>query len=209
MSKILKIAISILIIFLIAAPSCDEENRVTEEQEIFDMRKEILEDFSSDYLTEAELFAHEQKAVQLCYDVHDYRKLISDTTLDMEYRKTIGRLLLQSYVPKAVTGVTCDDQADDCEDGQGPVLIGQNIKGYLDNSTEYLVQSVENVKVETPLHRTGENEYSGKLAYTCTTTGPQNQGNSTNSSTVFYVIKDLKVFDNDTIPVWQVKLGGF
>lgn len=208
MSKILKIAVSIVIIFVIAAPSCEEENKVTEEQEFSDMRKEILGDFSSDYLTRDEQFAHEQKAIQMLYEVHDYRKLISDTALDMDFRETIGRLLLQSYVQHATTGMSYHGEATDFEDSRKPVFIEQDVNGYLDNSTEYAVHAVDDVHVETHLHLTAKNEYSGRLAYTRSTIGSHNQVYAATSSTAFYVLKETKVFNNDTISVWQVKLGG-
>jgi hypothetical protein len=192
MSKLLKIAISIVILFAIAAPSCQEENAVTEEQQILDLKKDILDDFSSDYLTEEEKFAFEQKAVQLLSEIFDYLKTATDSTINDDFRRASAKMLKQSFISDQVIFSIYDLT------GQEKFTVGSMISKALNNQLSYQEMDLRKIRVESPLQKTGEGEYAGKLTFF--TFGKPDQ-----LLAEFFVVKAIKSFGDESVQVWQVK----
>ncbi len=195
MSKLLKIAISIVILFVIAAPSCSEEDAVTEEQQILDLKKDILDDFSSDYLTEEEKFAFEQKAAQLLSEVFDYLKTITDPAIDSDFRQASAKMLKQSFVSNQAI-FSIDGSADNEK-----LTVSSFISEALNNQFGFSKMNIRKIRIESPLQKTREGEYTGKITFFISGIPDQFFAD-------FFVIKAMKSFGKESVQVWQVKLGG-
>jgi hypothetical protein len=207
MIKLIKISTFLLVLFLLCAPSCenDEERAHREEEIISGAKKEIRSEFETEYLTEASLFAHEVAAKQKLSDFTYYVDILTDTTLDKSFREKAGEMIRSSFLSEQIT-------IDLYNEPEGQILelnVHQLVRLGLDNQLILPAFSYDSIFVHEPLHRISNFTYSGilkfKQNFTEKTTGLLI--NPISRTADVYVQKEVKIFGTDTLKVWNVRLG--
>lgn len=208
MTKYLKISFYILVLFIIYAPSCVDEQEVANREEaiLTETKNDIRAEFETDYLTEASLFAYETTAKQKLSDFVDYLHILADTSLDMSFRAKAGEMINGAFLSKNVS-LQLALQKDE-PDGEYNVYL--LIKNGLENKLSLLPFSFDSIFVYEPLHRTGNTSYEGTLRFSQNFTLPNKPEqilNSISRNAGVYLIKEDKIFGTDTLKIWSVRLG--
>lgn len=193
---------------ILCAPSCNDEQEVKQREAlaILETKKQIREEFESDYLSEAALYAYETKAKQKLSDFFDYLKIVTDTSLDQTLRIKAGEMIKSNFLTKNIAIQL------------GPGGLGEEkeielslfIKNGLENEVVLPPFTIDSVQVHELLHRTGNMTYAGKLIFAqhfINHTDPSTLINNENRTTDFYLMKETKTFGPDTLKVWNVRLG--
>ena len=206
MTKIFQIASIILALFILCAPSCEDEQALTNREEtiISNEKKEIREEFESGYLMEASLFAYETKAKQKLNDFYDYLKIVSDTSLNMSFRIKAGEMISHIFVT-GIIQLGIEEQVEGQDYG-----VKMVIKKGLNNELRILNFTIDSVQMYEVLQRTGNMTYEGKLIFFqnySLVENPEVIVKSVKRNADFYLMKEAKNFDSDTLIVWNVKLG--
>ena len=208
MIKVIKISTIIFVLFIIGAPSCeDEQETANRELEILSAAKnDIRREFETEYLTEASLFAYETTAKQKLSDLADYLHIMTDTTLEMSFRNKAGEMIRKSFISENV-------DIDLFEPGNGSVerlKVHQLIKKGLENKLSSWHFSYDSIRISKPLKRVDNTMYKGILRYVLEVNEPVEVSHidkSISKCIDFYVTKDDKVFGNDSLKIWNVCLG--
>lgn len=208
MSKYIKISAVILILFVIYAPSCvDEQAKALREEAILNETKnDIREEFETDYLTESTLFAYETTAKQKLSDLADYLQIMTDTSLDMSFRGKAGDMIKNTFLSENVTlAYTEPDKVPVKE-----LKVRRLIKKGLENKLPHLPYTFDSINIDEPLHRIDNTTYSGVLSFSQNFTDPaipEQIIKSIKRSTDFWVVKEDKIFGTDSLKIWNVRLG--
>jgi hypothetical protein len=208
MIKIFKISSLVFVLLLLYAPSCIDEQEAERRNDILlkDERDEIRNEFETDYLDEASLFAYESMARQKLYDLSDYFRILSDTSLEMEFRVRAGEMIRRSFLSDLVLVGLNPGRQEQVEFFKVGVLIGKS----LENELPLPLFSIDSVVIQEPFRRTGSSSYSGKLKFVQLVIHPSRTGQPIHSiprSANGYVVKEKKMFGNDTLNIWTVRLG--
>ncbi len=208
MTKYLKIAILILVIFVIYAPSCvDEDARAMRDDDILtEARNDVRVEFETDYLSEVSLFAYESTAKQKLSDFIDYLHILADTSLNMSFRLKAGEMIQSTFLSKNVNVQLCQPG-----DKQPKKLdIQKLVEKGLKNELSFRDFSIGTIHVMLPLQRAGDVVYKGSLSFSKNFIIPDPSGQKSNSisnNADIFLIKEDKIFGTDTLRVWSVKLG--
>jgi hypothetical protein len=208
MTKIFKISTIIFVLFVLCAPSCEDEQETANREEaiLSETKKNILKEFETDYLDEASLFAYEVKAKQKLSDFADYLQIMTDTSLDMSFRIKAGEMIKKTFQSENV-GLRLDKEEKETEP---EFEVHRLIKDGLENKLKLPPFLVDSIIIHEPLHRIGNTTYSGILRFSQNFTDPSQPGliiNSIRRSTDVYVVKEDKIFGTDTLKIWSVRLG--
>ncbi len=210
MNKYLKIAISIIVPFIICAPSCKDEQALLSHEEAFlnETRNEIRAEFETEYLTEASLLAYEKTAKQKLSDFYDYLHIMTDTSLDLSFRAKAAEMIKNSFLSENVS----IQLASSIEDNFKELNVHLLVKNGLENKLSLPHSEIDSIVVSESLHLVGESGYSGTLRFLQNFHSPSRPGQMSNmvSKTAdIYLIKENKVFGDDTMRVWNLRLGEF
>ncbi|MCD4682455.1 MAG: hypothetical protein K8R86_04145 [Bacteroidales bacterium] len=208
MSKHLKISVIILVLFVIYAPSCVDEQAIVmhEEAVLNETRNEIRTEFETEYLTEAYLFAYEITAKQKLTDFVDYLHIITDTSLDESFREKAGEMIQNTFLSENVTLQLVQHK----DDPSGKINVRRLIQLGLKNKQLLPPFSIKSIVVNEPLHRTGNTTYAGSLKFSQVFTGSAQSNKSMNTmdrTADIYINKEEKIFGADTLKIWNVRLG--
>jgi len=208
MSKLFKIVAIVLVLFTIYAPSCVDEQYIAmrEEAKLNKERNEVLAEFKSDHLSEASLMAFEKNAVQKLTDLHDYLKILADTSLNHTFREKAGALVLNTFITEKVF-ISLQPVEND---GPQKYVAGRLIQ--LINSNKLILQhfTFDSIVVNDPLRKSDGETFTGKLSFiqrfSESSLGGQNNYKAYREAD-FYLLKENKIFDADTLRTWNVRLG--
>jgi hypothetical protein len=208
MTKYFKISTIIIVLFVIYAPSCvDEQEKANREEAILnETRNEIRAEFETDYLTGASLFAYETTAKQKLSDFADYLHVLTDTSLDMSFRAKAGEMIKSTFLSENVTLQLAQQKDIPAEEYNVHLLI----KSGLTNQPSAQPFSIDSIVIYKPLHRTGNTGYAGSLTFSQNFTFPGQPGqilNSISRSADIHLMKEDKIFGADTLKIWSVQLG--
>jgi hypothetical protein len=208
MTKYLKISSIILVLLVIYAPSCVDEQAITDREEAIlnETRNEIRAEFETDYLTGASLFAYETTAKQKLSDFADYLQILADTSLNMSFREKAGEMIKNTFLSENVSLQLTRQKYKPA----GEQNVRQLIKNGLENKLSLPLFSFDSIVVDKPLHRTGNQSYAGTLTFSQNFTlrgQPEQIVNSISRSADVYLIKEDKIFGADTLKIWGVRLG--
>ena len=208
MTKYLKISIIILVLFIIYAPSCVDEQAIAhrEEAALNETRNEIRAEFETNYLSDTSLFAYETTAKQKLSDFADYLHILTDSSLDVSFRAKAGEMINSSFLSENV--VLQLAQQKDGSAGENNVHL--LIKNGLENRLSLSLFSFDSIVFDEPLHRDGNISYTGTLTFSQNFTlpgQPKQILNSVSRSADVYLIMKDKVFGADTLKIWSVQLG--
>lgn len=204
MTNFLKILLFFLVLFAIYAPSCVDEQELARRKEIIldEAIDEIQAEFETEYLSEASLFAFEEKAKQKLSDFADYLHIMSDTSLDISFRMRAGEMIKSTFLSEQNT-VFLESTHKNFEVGH---LINLCIKNH------FVIPkfTIDSIAVNEPLHRSKKHFYTGSLSFVQKITKaslPNNTPYSPKTIAHIYILKENKVFGTDTVRVWNVRLG--
>ncbi len=208
MKRIFKISTIIIILFVLSAPSCEDEkdNANREEAILNDTKNEIREEFEANYLTETSLFAFEAVAIQKLSDFTDYLRILSDTSLDMSFRAKAGEMIKNTFQSENVN-LRLNEEAKETEK---EFEVHNLIEMGLDNQLSFPPFLLDSISVQEPLRRIGNSTYSGILRFSQNYTDPSVSEmiiKSVSRTVDVYVVKEDKIFGADTLKIWIVRLG--
>jgi len=208
MTKYLKIAILVLVLFVIYAPSCVDEQAeaMREEAIITEARNDIRTVFETEVLSESSLSAFESTAEQKLADFVDYLHILVDTSLDISFRVNAGEMIKNTFLSDKVN-LQLALQKDDTNE---ELNVYDLIKNGLENKLSPSNYSINLIVVREPFQRTEKTIYAGSLKFTQIFNNPSQTGKSPETLeriADIYLIKEHKLFGTDTLNIWSVKLG--
>lgn len=204
MKRAVNILTLISILMVLGAPSCvDEQGAEILEAELLERsQEEIREEFETDYLDEESLFAYEVTAMQKLTDFTDYLQLMTNSDLDLSFRKKAGKMISSSFYSDSIT-LCLSENKEEWE-------VGMLIAGGLKNELAIPSFHIGSVHVEKPLHREGPGFYSGSLLFLQSISNSPEDAVKPPSmlrTAEFFVVRKNKVFGDDTLRIWNVQLG--
>jgi hypothetical protein len=210
MRKSLFILMLLLVYLLFSSKSCSsDEKDVADRQEadLMKVKKSLKDEFESEKLSRKSLNAFEVKAEQKLVDLADYLQIYSDNKMNEAFKGQARQMILGLFISDSVkiSSVLSDEK----EGNSLPLTKFLHIdEGSNDLSIDFKFDSIEIIK---PLHRTGEFNYAGSLAFT------RRIISYSSSDTLFFspvkmdvdiiAAKINKTFGKDTLRVWEVFLG--
>lgn len=206
--RIFKISLFIFALLIIGAPSCVDERDAIEREELIlaETKENIRKEFETEYLTEASLYAIETVAKQKLSDLADYLRMLTDTSLDYTFRAKAGEMIKNTFQLENVTLQLFDAKEKAIQE----INVTELISSGLENKLALPFFTFDSIRVQEPIHRLGNSNYSGTLKFlqnfTNTTSLEQNMNFIPRTASV-YVVKEHKIFGNDTLLVWRVRLG--
>lgn len=160
-------------------------------------------EFESDSLSAKSIQAFEQRAVQKLKDVSDYIGILSNSSLDLSFRKQARRMMLEGFInphTEVFFSTLPDNQLVN-------FTITQFADSLLANRYSNLKIEVENPQITQPLRFQKEQIYVGRIAFDLKIT----QGNQTLTlqpmKATVYLLKREKSFGAYSTEVWEVFLG--
>ncbi len=138
------------------------------------------------------------------YILLDYLKIVSDTSLNMSFRIKAGEMISHIFVTGTIQ-LGIEEQVEGQDYG-----VKMVIKKGLNNELRILNFTIDSVQMHEALHRTGNMTYTGKLIFSQDFSLDENRiviVKSVKWIANFYLMKEAKIFDSDTLIVWNVKLG--
>ena len=209
MKKRLKILVLILAYFVLCAKSCDDDasQGLHDQLDIKHAKDSIRLEFEADVLSERSLYAAEISAIQKLKDLSDYVRIFADVSMDPVFREKAGEMIGEMFV------------SEECSLSFGPVkknkmqsvTLGEFMeKGFVDDIFQTEV-SFDSIRVQEPFQKSSEEAYSGKLA-AFQTVIIHFSADSIISPAIpvtvdFISSKQVKIIGQDTLKVWEVKLG--
>ncbi|MBN2172996.1 MAG: hypothetical protein JW731_02610 [Bacteroidales bacterium] len=204
MNRFLKISSFLLLSMVLWAPSCeDEEESARKEMALLkETREDIRQEFESEYLNEASLFAYEANAKQKLSDCFDYFTIVSDTLQSIAFRKKAGEMIVSNFISTPVYLDFIDTETIQ----DSAVEMRKMIKSILDNEISLSRFSADSIYVLESLQRVKTSKYAGKLGFNLiflNTTETDNKDRAVE----FYLEKEKKTFGKDTLNIWNIRLG--
>jgi len=208
MNKLIHILSFILMLLVIGAPSCMDEEEVARQelQALEEVRADIRNEFEMEYLSEAAHYAYETNAKQKLTDLADYMQVLIDTSLENSFRQKAGQMiqdLFQSENEKVQLNLNESNPSKELK-------IHYLIKKGLNNKLTIQPFSFENIQSLKPLQRENQYTYFGVISFSQQYFDPSNPDQSIQSiqrTSEFYVVKEIKKFGNDSLKIWNVRLG--
>lgn len=208
MNKLIQILTFILMLLVIGAPSCVDEEEIARQEQtaLEEVREDIRNEFKTDYLTEVSLYAYETTAKQKLTDLFDYIQIMTDTSLDMSFRIKASEMIQNTFLSENVTVAVSGENKNASSEQKVSHLVRKGLK----NKLPSIYYSIDSIQVFEPLHRIDDKTYSGILYFLQNFMDPANAEQRITSIkrfTDFYVVKENKVFGTDSLNVWNVRLG--
>src|SRR4030042_6635234 len=209
--KIIYILLIAIGYIILTSKSCgsdmvnDEEARQKEKQDL--IKKEIKDDFESEYLFEDRLMAYGEKAKQKLVDFADYLSLYSNKDLDTLFRQQVKDMIFKLFYEKDAMiqlPVILADNAAYKENNLNGLLSGIGALNY--QSIEF---AISDLKIIEPLHLESTERYTGKIGCCFRISGITEKDTTLLSETINQVkmiaTRISKQFGDETsLQVWQV-----
>ena len=202
MTRILKILVLIIIGLILGAPSCsdEQENYKREESLIEASLDSIREEFTSEHLSDAALFGFEKAAVLKLSDLQDYLKILTDSSLDIYFRRQAGEMLGKMFVTEKILVSLTDSQ---------PLSVSDFISLGLENKLSPSLFIFDSIQVYEPLQRISVSSWEGKLIFIQPAGMPDTKQPVLFSKRTAGISlrKEIKAFGPDTLQIWAMRLG--
>jgi hypothetical protein len=211
MKRNILILILILIYFICGSRTCTEENNAKEinEAKLLDASKDsIVKEFEFGKLQDEHLLAFEETAEQKLSDFADYLKIVSDTSLDIIFRKKAVEMVRRIFLSEATDMKTwCSGYAINDISTLNQLLERSLLKGF-----PLWIQPVQ-IQVRKSLEEVNDSTYSGKLSFyqNCIPFDVQKPQLHISEKTEvdIYLMKKAKSFGDESFTIWEVYLGNF
>lgn len=186
--------------------SCSEDNDRSETATLAATKDSIRHSFEIEAPGSRQLLAYETSAKQKLTDFADYLKIVSDTTLDIRFRKQAAGMALNMFVSKT------------CNTGSWNRLIQsdniQTLQQLLDKSLEKgmtgWIQPCQ-IEITTPLVRENDSSFKGNLTFSARLFVFQNPEQTINLpkkvETEIFVLRKIKEIGKERLNIWEVSLG--
>jgi hypothetical protein len=202
MTRILKILVLIIIVLIFGAPSCsdEQENSRREESLVNASIDSIKEEFTAEHLSDEALYGFEKAAVLKLSDLQDYLRILTDSSLDISFRRQAGEMLDKMFVTENIRIRLTDSL---------PLSVSDFISLGLENNLSPSSFIFDSIQVHEPLHRISASTWKGKLTFLQPVALPD-----TNQPVMFSartadisLCKESKAFGPDTLKIWTIRLG--
>lgn len=199
----------ILAYFILCGKSCDDDSNqgLRVPKDVENVKDSIRHEFEVDVLSDQSLHAAEISAIQKLKDLSDYIKIFTDASMDPVFREKAGEMIREMF------------ESPDSKLSFGPVkknkiqsvTLGEFMERGSGDDIFQTEVSFDSIRVQEPLRKSSEEAYSGKLA-AFQTAITHSSADSIISPAIpvnvdFISSKQVKIIGQDTLKVWEVKLG--
>ncbi len=207
MNRFFKIITIILVLLANCAPSCVDEHEIAlrEDAVLEEARHNIRREFESEYLSGASLLAFENAAKQKLTDLSDYLNILADTSLDISFREKAGEMVQGIFISENVF-ISIQTEGND-----GPMKtdVGHFVKLETSGKISTPPFSFDSIVTIVPLRKSKGESFTGKLSFIqyFFNSSQTKHNNKVKRQADFYLLKEIKIFDSDTLRAWNVLLG--
>lgn len=209
MERRLKILFLALVYIMLSGKSCvDDSSHLAWQEKQAEMAIDSIRlEFGAGYLSEEARFAAEKSAITKLKDLEGYLEIFSDISLDTLFREKAGEMIRHMFVSgdnKLSFGPVKKNKMQS-------VTLGEFMEEGLGDDIFQTEVSFDSIRVQEPLQKSSEEAYSGKLA-AFQTVIIHFSADSFISIAIpvtvdFISSKQVKIIGQDTLKVWEVKLG--
>ena len=195
MKVIIKIAGTICLMLLLMAEDCSNSEAL-QEKSVSEERNRLTNHFQSDFLTEQELFSYQLAAKQKILDLKEYLNILCDTSIQLPFREKAGEMVRNIFISDTLQLNILDSDI---------LTVHDFIKNALSGKLETKPVICDSVWVKKMFY-----PYSPEMYYSCLVeSGTSNSINShvCNKNIDAWITKQKKVFDTDTLKIWELHLG--
>jgi hypothetical protein len=208
MNRLIQILFFILMLLIFGAPSCVDEEHIAQQEQnaLNEAREDIRDEFETEYLSEASLYAYENTAKQKLSDLADYMRIMTNTTLDFSFRQKAGEMIQNLFRSE---NVILQLELQDIEP-LNEVEVHRIVKKGLGNQPIIQPFFFENIQIRKPLRRNNESTYTGVITFSqqfLDPTNPDQVIQSIQRTAHFYVVKENKTFGAELLNIWSVRIG--
>ncbi len=209
MKRISYILFLILTLIVCSAKDCADGGNmraVSEEERIIALKDNVKTVFEADSLGDEFRSAYEETARQKLIDFADYLKIISDTSLDINFRQQARAMASKLFI---------SDEVDlhnwsKIYSKSGLNTLEQLLDTSLSQGMDCWAQPMQ-IRVDKPLSWKNDSTFAGRLSF--------NQkliplGSMVTSDSIYrtlmidiYTLKREKIFDKEQLRIWEVLLG--
>jgi len=192
MNKFLKILSALILLFILGAPSCENEED-TNRREYKRLEREIRQiysDLESIDFTDSVLLIYQTSAQEKLMDMVDYYQILSDTSMDSSIRIKAAELLLHQFKSR-------DDQEQSID------LLLQNLKN---NDHPLTSSTFDSIQLKQALQKKNE-YYQGRFSFQQKWEESPYEYNIAYRNIDFYLLKEEKIFGTDTLNIWDIRFG--
>ena len=209
MGKWLRIWIIIVGYFIACGKSCtDDSSRAAwEEKQVEMARDSIRLEFEAGYLSEEARFAAEKSAIQKLGDLADYIKIYTDDAMDPTFREKAGYMIRGLFISEDCKLTFAREE----QNKKKSTTLGNFIEKGFGPDILQIEIIFDSLRGWEPLHKSGEELYTGKLAARQTVIMHRHADSMFSTSlpvvVQFISSKRVKIIGQDTLKVWEVSLG--
>jgi hypothetical protein len=198
-----------LIYIICSAKGCTDDQNIrelNEEKLIIALRDSVRSVFETDSIGDTFIRAYEQTACRKLIDFADYLKIVSDTSLDKEFRKQAAEMVSKIFISgeaKIVNWSIIDSKSEI-----------NTLEQLLDRSlSEGMISWIEpfKINVRKPLTLLNDSALAGSLSFYQRRIPFIDEISSDTIDKMFfidiYALKKVKSFDKEQLRIWEVFLG--
>ena len=201
----------IAVFFLCSSRTCEEGKEETQEQKdqyTLNLINSVKEVFASDSLSDNLLRAYEMTAKEKLIDFTDYLRIISDTTININFRQQAIKLIRDQFISDSIEFYSCNKSVD----GSKPITLKELLVSRLDEGDSYRIIPLQ-INISKPLSQCNDSVFTGSLLFNCkyipVTCNDTVEILSENNNIEIYLKRNLNFFGNEYLKVWEVKFGKF
>jgi hypothetical protein len=204
MKIFIKILSYLLLLFLLTAEDCGNNNgQVSKDERENEMFQKMEDKFSDVELSDASLSAFEKRAIQKLKDISDYINIYADTSLSVQFRKQAGKMIQESFLEK-ISLQKFFNEFDLQEDTMNSVL-------YHSENMKIFKTAIDSIFIRDQLKMKSVSEYAGEIQFiqkiVLKSSAETVVSNTFRCRLNIMAIKTRKNFGDKTEDVWEVFLG--
>ncbi len=211
MKNISSILLLVMIYLLCSADGCSEDALMKEQREqrlIEELKSNLKSAFESESVSDQYLAAYELTAQEKLIDFADYLKIVSDSSLDMQFRLQAAEMISRLFVPgKIETGSWSKVYPE-----KNLNTLNKLLDRSLSNGISLSVKPTR-IGVEKPFMRLNDSTYIATLSflqnYVLFDSGDSSESTSDKLFLDFFIRKRVKTFGKEQMKVWELYLGNF
>jgi hypothetical protein len=198
-----------LIWIVCGARSCNENDNLKEQREknLLSASRDSIKQLSEiDSPTDPNIKGFETTAILKLQDFADYLKIVSDSSMDLTFRKQASEMTERLFIP----GENDTRNLSKVYQRQDLTTFNKLLENLLEKGSSYWIQP-DQIKVLKPLIKENDSSFKGRLSFNYNTIpfGKPNiaQGKSGKLKIDISVIKKTKAFGKEQFRIWEVYLG--
>ncbi len=208
MNKLLNIFVGSLVLIVIYAHSCagEDESAVNDEKKITVEIDSISAEFQHNTLSAKSLIAFEANASQKLLDFSDYYNTLSDTGIDSAFKMKTAEMIRGLFVSDTVTHHVYSD----LQHSDSKITLNHLLQSAIDGKSLVDKFLIDSIWIDKPFIKTKKQSYQTILYFRQkhivfdTLTLPSNVEQKEMD---VFVQRQNKIFGQDTLKIWGVRLG--